>query len=69
MTMTCTIEAITDQVTPEGKKQLGFVTDRRKQDGTPIVIFPLFQNIVQPDKVGMTFIAECHNGKTIERVV
>lgn len=68
MTMTYTITGVTEAVTPTGKK-LGFVTSQTYEDGSPVEVYPFYQNIVQPDKVGMTLIVESGNGQTIERVV
>ena len=68
MTVTYTITGVTEAVTPTGKK-LGFVTSQTYEDGSPVEVFPFYQNIVQPDKVGMTLIVESGNGQTIERVV
>lgn len=62
MQLTATVKAITPDNT-------GFVTSITNGDGTPLVYYPKYKNIVQPDKVGMTLIVESGNGQTIERVV
>jgi len=69
MTITYTIAAVTEQVTALGKKQLGYVTEQKHEDGSPVTVFPFYQNIVQPGFIGRTLIVEYANGQTIERVV
>jgi hypothetical protein len=60
--LTCKITALA----PVG---VGFVTDFLNEDGTPFIYYPVYKNIVQPDKVGMTLIVESAEKHTIERVV
>lgn len=69
MTMTYTITGLTEQVTASGKKQLGYVTEQKHEDGSPVEVYPFYQNIVQPGFVGRTLIIEYSDGRTIERVV